>query len=292
MPTFLPDYNCLAIHKMMLADHRRNEAFARAVAASVSAGDVVVDLGAGTGILSILAARAGARRVFAIERTGIAEAAEAIIRDNGCADIVTLIRGDSRAVTLPEPADVLVSEWIGVHVFQENMLPAVLDAKKRLLRPGGNVIPAQVELWLAPLRCNPVAEAEIACWGREIQGINFSQILGISCNDVYVAIVSPDDLAAPGRMAMVFDVEQTDEWHGSRLGETFTFEKDQTVVGIAGWFVARLAPGVVLDTGPDCAPTHWAQAVYPCHPPLAVDRGQQLGITVQRFSFWKKGLPS
>ena len=101
------------MHIAMLNDRRRTASFLAAIRRVVRPGDVVVDVGTGTGVLAIAAAQAGAARVYAVEATGIGKLAEANFRANGLQDRITLVPGWSMQVTLPERADVLVSEVIG-----------------------------------------------------------------------------------------------------------------------------------------------------------------------------------
>src|SRR3954469_18961356 len=109
----MSSYGDLAVHRWMLRDTVRNEAFQRALRAVVKPGDVVLDLGAGTGLLSILAAAAGAKKVYALERTKIADVARRMVERNGYKDIIEVREMDLEDTTLPEKADVLVSEWMG-----------------------------------------------------------------------------------------------------------------------------------------------------------------------------------
>ena len=114
-------------------------------------GDVVVDVGAGSAILSMFAVQAGAVRVYGIERApGAAALARRVVNDNGLADRVRIVEGSAESVRLPEPADVVVSEWLGVFGVDENMLPPVLVARDRWLKPGGEMIPGEVTAWIAP----------------------------------------------------------------------------------------------------------------------------------------------
>src|SRR5262245_21079921 len=138
-------------HARMLHDDRRTGDYLAALAAAVRPGDVVLDIGTGSGVLAVAAARAGARRVYAVEATDIADVAERVFRDNGVADRVTLVRGWSRQIELPEPADVLVSEIIGNEPFEEEILETTLDARRRLLKPAARLIPHTLTLLVRPL---------------------------------------------------------------------------------------------------------------------------------------------
>src|SRR4030095_15065164 len=130
-------------HRSLLGDRVRTEAFEKAIAATVKPGQVVVDLGCGTGILSYFACRAGARRVYSIERGEGIEIARALAAANGFSERVTFVEGSSREIVLPERGDVLVSETLGNSGLEENILGYVTDARERLLVPGAPVGPAR-----------------------------------------------------------------------------------------------------------------------------------------------------
>src|SRR5689334_7836260 len=131
----------LTYHASMLADSDRVSAYERAIAAVVRPGDVVVDLGAGTGILSLLAARAGARRVYAIECGTIADAARAVIDASPYGDVVELVRGRVEEVELPERGDVAITETIGGELLDEDIEGILAAAREHLLVPGAREIP-------------------------------------------------------------------------------------------------------------------------------------------------------
>jgi len=167
----------------MLHDDRRTNDYIAALRKAVRPGDIVVDVGTGSGVLAIAAARAGARRVYAVEASDIADVAERVFARNGVQDRVTLIRGWSREIELPEPADVLVAEVIGNEPFEEEVLETTPDARRRLLKPGARLIPHTLELLARPLLV-PHSEARQRALGRQaierwrqLYGIEFQPLL-------------------------------------------------------------------------------------------------------------------
>lgn len=153
---FVPDKNFASfgsspIHITMLNDRVRTEMFFDAIKNTVKEGDVVVDIGTGTGVLAVEAARAGAARVYAIEAGAIADVAQSVFNNSGFADRITLFRGWSTQIELPEKADVLVSEIIGNDPFDENVLQVFVDARKRLLKPGAQIIPRSIRVKGVPV---------------------------------------------------------------------------------------------------------------------------------------------
>lgn len=132
-------------HHQMLRDASRDGPY-RAAIERYCPGRRTVEIGCGTGILSLFAARAGARHVDAIEESSIADMAEKLIIANGCEDRITLHRGNSRDISLEEPGEVLIHELLGTDPFGEGLLRFVADARDRLLAPNARFLPARLEV--------------------------------------------------------------------------------------------------------------------------------------------------
>jgi predicted RNA methylase len=150
-------------YHQMLSDKVRMRAFREAIQRTVRPGDVVVDLGAGTGVLGIWALQAGAARVYAIEQSESIELARAIARANACEDRMVFLQQNSLDVVLDEPADVLISETLGSFGIDENLLRFLPDARDRLLKPGGRMLPSALRLFAAPAEA-PGSYARIDFW--------------------------------------------------------------------------------------------------------------------------------
>ncbi len=133
----LPDrgFGSVRAHFGMLKDPVRVLCYKSAIERHAR-GQSVVEIGCGTGVLSLFAARAGARKVTAIEETRISQVAARMFEANGCAGVIDLRVANSRDVEIEEPADLLIHEILGVDPFEENLLPYLEDARHRLLRPG------------------------------------------------------------------------------------------------------------------------------------------------------------
>jgi protein arginine N-methyltransferase 1 len=167
-------FGAAANHVAMLRDTVRVMAY-RAAIERHAPGKRVVEVGCGTGILSLFAAKAGASKVIAIEESQVSETAAAMFKANGCLDVIDLKVANSRNVDLDEPADVLIHEILGVDPFDENLLPVLLDARRRLLRPGGRMLPRRLEVCCLGIEGteDPRRDAAMAvARARELSGLH------------------------------------------------------------------------------------------------------------------------
>jgi SAM-dependent methyltransferase len=269
---YVTDYEQLYAHHSMLADRARTDAFRSAIDRMVTPGDVVVDLGAGTGILSVFAARAGAAQVYAIERTAIIDVARRVVADSGV-DNVVFLDGDSHDVELPGPCDVLVSECIGAFGIQENMVSDVLAFRARWLRDdSAAVLPGTLDLWVTPVH-DPNVHRYVTFWdaASDVYDLELGALRALASNTSHTyRFAARAALAAPRRLSTV-DLRR-DTTVAVDGAVTFECTADQVLHGFAGSFSASLCEGVTLDAGIGTR-THWGQEYFPCHSPLGVRAG-------------------
>ena len=264
----------LSHHRLMLLDELRMTAFQAAIREAVRPGDVVVDLGTGTGILALWAAQAGARRVYAIEPAPIIGVARQIAQSNPDGDRIVFIEADARTVTLPESADVLVSECMGNFFVTDDLSPVLRDAA-RFVRPGGRVIPGQLRLWLAPV-FYPLLD-DVTFWEGPVHGLDLRAARWYSLRVTYVRHLDPKMVMSPPQEFDRFDLWRAPDVLSGAM--TFPFERQSTIHAVAGWFDARLSEGVSLSTGPG-NDTHWAQLLFPIEP-VVVPAGGRLDVTLE-----------
>jgi len=164
----------LTIHEVMLADYTRLDPYAAGIRRAVKPGDVVVDLGCGTGILSMFAAQQNPEKVFAIDHGNIIEFAKRLAAHNGvtCIDFV---RANSRDFSPDRKVDVIIHEQMGSFLFNENMLENLMDLKKRVLKPTGKIVPARYEFYLEPV-CLKKEYRVPFIWENNIHGVDFSAL--------------------------------------------------------------------------------------------------------------------
>jgi precorrin-6B methylase 2 len=235
-------------HRRFLRDAARIRAFEAAVREVVQPGDVVVDLASGTGILGLLAARAGARHVYAIEATALAGLARDIVSANRLSDRVTVVRGVAAAVSLPEPADVIVSDQIGWFGIEAGLRALLFDARARFLKPGGRLIPSAVDLMLAPVQ-TPMMARRVAFWSGSPAGFDFTPARRIADNTGYPVRLRPEQvLGAPSR-AHTIDLA-TCALDLIQIQTRLRCERAGVVHGVGGWFEAQLSPSVRMTNSP------------------------------------------
>jgi SAM-dependent methyltransferase len=276
------DYQQLRPHRSMLRDTTRTFAFSEALSQLVTPESVVLDMGTGTGILGMLAARLGARRVYAVERTPIAETARKLIEDNQLQDTVTVIQADAATVELPEPVDVVVSEWLGGIGIDENMLPILIAVRDRHLRPSGVMIPSVVTSWAAPT-FDPFIADELTYFDSRPYGLDLSRISALTAQELFYGrhYLTADQLVCPPQPMWRVDVGSVSVAHAKSFSARleFRFDKKQTVNCLMMWFTATLAGTVRLSCSPDSA-TCWGRTVAPLRRPVTVPRATPLTVQV------------
>ncbi|KAI1780268.1 S-adenosyl-L-methionine-dependent methyltransferase [Hypoxylon cercidicola] len=174
--SYWESYAGVDIHETMLKDTVRTDAYRDFIYNNkhLFAGKTVLDIGCGTGILSMFCARAGAAKVIAVDASAIITKAQENVFHNGLSHVITCVHGKMEEVTLPggvEQVDVIVSEWMGYCLLFEAMLPSVLYARDRYLRPGGLLVPSHANLWLAPV-ADPDYVADNVHFWRDVYGFD------------------------------------------------------------------------------------------------------------------------
>lgn len=265
--------------RSILADRVRNELFERALASVIRKDETsVVDIGSGTGFLSFLAARLGAKDVLAIEHNPqLMALAQALAKKNRVARLGFINCNSADIYEMP-PVDLVVSETLGNYALEENILEIMRDAK-RFLAPGGTLMPCAIEQYVAPV-VNPAYHAELATWDHIGFGLDYSEARALGFNNLYVRRFRPDDLLGePVRWDHVNLLAK--QFSSLRKGEvTFTAAFPVTVNGFANWWRAELVPGLWLETGPHDAPTHWEQIYFPVAEPVHAHEGDTIHLAI------------
>jgi len=267
-------------HQAMLQDEVRVSAWRQAILETVRPGDVVVDLGSGSGLLGFFACQAGARRVYAIEQDDIIECARQLAAANGFQDRMVFIQGNSANTTLPERADVIVSDILGHFCLDMKVTQAVGDARERFLKPGGSLVPARAEMFLAPVEAFDAYEERVAFWNRPIGGIDYGLVGTAATNRCYALLIPPEGLLAAPVCIEDLDFYVVGGEVALDREVTFVVERPGTLHGLTGCFEAQLSPNVRLSTGPASRPTVWKQTFFSIAEPVPVVEGDAVRTRV------------
>jgi SAM-dependent methyltransferase len=272
-------------HRTLVADGVRNAAFEAALRQVIRKGETVVaDVGAGTGLLGLLAARLGAREVHLYEVGAVAGVALEILKRNRARNC-HLMPCHSTEMQDPPQVDVVVSETLGNYPFEENIIETLNDALQRHLKPGGVVIPAQLVQFVAPVITDRI-HLELTVWERAGLGIDFSPAQAMSLNNIYVRPLHLSDVLDDGRAAKPWDeIDFSVQNKSSRRGAArWRLEAPATVYGFATWWIAELTPGVSLSTAPDAPRTHWEQLYLPLLRPIEGGTGDTIRVSLRSRS--------
>jgi predicted RNA methylase len=272
---FTSAWSLLTYHQRMLRDRPRVGAFRDAIQASVRPGDIVLDIGTGTGILAFFACAAGAKRVYAVEEGPVIEIARGLADHNGLSDRIVFVEGRSTEIELPEQVDVVVTETLWGFGIGEGLVSWVADARRRFLRDGGRIIPQWVEPMVVPVGSRETrVQTEL---DRKLLGeLDLAPLEVLLGNAVHQVLLREDMFI--GDPVPLCHIELA-----TVTGPDLTAEaelvcgQDGVLDGVGGWFKAGLAPGIRLSNRPSGnGPTSWHHALFPLQPPRAVTKGARI----------------
>jgi hypothetical protein len=266
-------------HRTLLADEGRTNAFRDAIARVVRPGHVVVDIGCGSGILSFFACQSGAARIYAIDRGGMAGIAQLLSRQAGFEDRITVLRDESTNVELPERADVLISETLGVLGLDENLLGSVIDARARLLRPGAAIVPENVTVHIGPVELPELHARHVAWWSEPRYGLDLRLMRVFASNSIlFVNIGAEGYVAEPAPVIDVDFATATSTFVEGRA--QFTASRRCILHGFGVWFTSTLAGNLAL-TNREPGTTHWGQAFLPLEEPISLTAGASIDVRLE-----------
>lgn len=267
----------VANYGSMIADCVRMDAYVQALQQSVKPGSVVLDIGTGTGICALLACQLGARRVYAVEPSDAIQVAREIAAANGYADRIEFIQDLSTNITLPERADVIVSDLRGVLPFLGSHFASIADARRRHLAPGGALIPQRDMLWAAIVTAPKLYTDFVEPWEVHNYGFNMRAARKLVLNSWGKGRVEPEQLLTEPKLwaqlnyATLEDVNATGEleWTVAHSGEAH---------GVLVWFDAVLADGIGFSNAPGGGAAVYGSALFPFLEPVRLETGDDVQV--------------
>jgi len=306
---YFSSYSYNAIHESMLKDTIRTDAYRDFIYDNkqLFQDKVVLDVGCGTGILSMFCAKAGARKVIAVDNSDIIDKARQIVFENGLQNSITCLRGKIEEVTLPvAKVDIIVSEWMGYCLLYESMLDSVIHARDKYLASDGLMVPSHAVLRIAPLADSELVASHVDFW-KDVYGFSMTGMLENVYDEALIRSVEPGEIAAENAAFLELDLHQAkttdltfcekfkftmadqfEELHGFVIWFDIYFMASRSDVPDTSAEVEKAAEhGVVaFSTGPKAVQTHWQQGALLAKAPFAKVR--QGGVLTGSVGFQRK----
>ena len=264
---------------LMFADKIRMEAYAAAIARSVRPGDAVVDLGCGPGVFALLACKAGARRVYAIDMDGVVDFGRQLAAANGFGDRILFLRGDSRQIHLPERVKVVVSDVRGVLPLHSNAIDTIEDARDRFLEKDGCLLPSRDTLFAAIVEL-PEHYGQLTRAWRAVPELDLSSGLPLVLNTIYRHHIKPQQVLSSSRPWHVLDYTK-----GAKIPAQARLELPITRTtiahGIGIWFQTQLTGDIGYSTEPDRLETVYGHLFLPWLEPVSLREGEICSVDLR-----------
>lgn len=264
---YFDSYSLSGIHVDMLSDKIRTESYKEAIFKNPSLfkDKIILDVGCGTGILSMFAASCGAKRVYAVDNSSIINTAKKIVADNNLQDKIEFIQGKIEEIQIPEQVDVIISEWMGYCLLFESMLPSVLIARDKFMKPTGTMFPNKAEMKICGFNDTNLFKSKIQFWD-DIEGFNLSAFKKWSIYEPLVYGLNSSNIITDEKVFKTFDLNKckiedlsftsdfklnpldSTKLHGLCVSFNTTFEGPEATV--------------VLETSPFYTQTHWMQTLF------------------------------
>lgn len=258
----------------------RNALYRKAIAAALTSGDTVADLGCGVGVLGLFCIEAGASQVWGIDSSEAIHLARDVMIKAGYADRYHCIAGSTFRTELPEQVDLIICDHVGYFGFDYGIIAMMRDARRRFLKPGGAMIPRALDLMVAGVS-SEACLAKASAWAQELVPADYRWLDELSRNVRYSHQLSPDDLiAAPVALGHVDLADADTDFY--RFEATLTATRAGRFDGVAGWFDCHLAGDVRMTNNP-LAPDsiQRSQAFLPASESFAVEAGDQIGVSIR-----------
>ncbi|XP_062090982.1 probable protein arginine N-methyltransferase 1.2 [Humulus lupulus] len=277
---YFDSYSHFGIHEEMLKDVVRTKTYQNVIYQNkfLFKDKVVLDVGAGTGILSLFCAKAGAKHVYAVECSHMANTAKEIVEANGYSNVVTVLKGKIEELELPVPkVDIIISEWMGYFLLFENMLNTVLYARDKWLVDDGIVLPDKASLFLTAIEDAEYKEDKIEFWNN-VYGFDMSCIKRQAMTEPLVDTVDQNQIVTNCQLLKTMDISKMAPGDASFTAPfKLVAERDDYIHALVAYFDVSFTKCHKLQgfsTGPRSRATHWKQTVLYLEDVLTVCEGE------------------
>lgn len=283
---YFDSYSHFGIHEEMLKDVVRTKTYQNVIYQNkfLIKDKIVLDVGAGTGILSLFCAKAGAAHVYAVECSQMADMAKEIVKANGFSDVITVLKGKIEEIELPTPkVDVIISEWMGYFLLFENMLDSVLYALDKWLVEGGVVLPDKASLHLTAIEDSEYKEDKIEFW-NSVYGFDMSCIKKKAMMEPLVDTVDQNQIVTDSRLLKTMDISKMSSGDASFTAPfKLVAQRNDYIHALVAYFDVSFTMCHKLlgfSTGPKSRATHWKQTVLYLEDVLTICEGETITGTM------------
>jgi protein arginine N-methyltransferase 1 len=276
---YFDSYSHYGIHLEMLKDQQRTSSYRDAIYMNkhMFKGKVVLDVGCGTGILAMFAAKAGARKVVGIDCSSVAVQARENVRLNGFEGVIEIKQGKVEELELEEKVDIIISEWMGYFLLYESMLNTVLYARDKWGAPGVKLLPDRANMYVCGISDEQYVHEKFDVWDN-VEGLDFSYFRRLSLIEPLIDTVEKTQIVTAISPLFSFDINTvTVEQLNFDSAFRMVAERNGVVHALSVHFDTPFTAGhevVVLNTSPLFPPTHWRQTVMYLVNPIKVKKGE------------------
>lgn len=281
---YFDSYAHFGIHEEMLKDEVRTMTYRNSMYHNkhLFKGKTVLDIGCGTGILSMFAAKAGAARVIGIECSNIVEYAKQIVEANHLSNVVSIVKGKVEEVELPDgitSVDIIISEWMGYCLFYESMLDTVLYARDKWLKPDGLLFPDRANLFVTGIEDRQYKDDKINWWD-DVYGFDMSAIRKVAISEPLVDVVDPKQVVTNSCLLKEVDLYTVtkEDLHFSSPFHLLVRRNDyiQALVTFFTIEFTKCHKRIGFSTAPEAPYTHWKQTVFYLNDYMTAKRNEEI----------------
>ncbi|KAG5982676.1 type I protein arginine N-methyltransferase Rmt1 [Claviceps digitariae] len=284
---YFKSYDHHGIHEEMLKDEVRTRSYMNAIVQNkhLFKDKVVLDVGCGTAILSMFAAKAGAKHVIGVDMSSIIFKAREIVKVNGLSEKITLIQGKMEEIELPFPkVDIIISEWMGYFLLYESMLDTVLYARDKYLEKDGLIFPDKATIFFAGIEDGDYKEEKIGFWDN-VYGFDYTPLKETALSEPLVDTVDLKTVVTDPTPVLTLDL-YTCTVADLTFATPFkiSIKRDDFIHALVSWFdidFTACHKPIRFSTGPHTKYTHWKQTVFYFKDVLTVQAGEEISCHLE-----------
>ncbi|KAH0794572.1 protein arginine N-methyltransferase 1 [Histomonas meleagridis] len=264
---YFDSYAHFGIHREMLSDKVRTISYQKAILdnPAMFKDKVILDVGCGTGILSLFAAKCGAKKVYAVEKSTIGNYAKKIIEKNGYSNQIILLQTTIEEASIPEKVDVIISEWMGYCLLYESMLNSVIFARDKYLKEGGTMYPTRASMFITGIEDKIFYHRKFLYW-EDFCGFNLEPVKQWAVHEPVIEVCPEKQIVTDDSKLIEFDLNKVSE-NDLSIDATFSLTslESTSLYGFVVWFDVLFEgkeETIMLSTSPFEEPTHWSQTIF------------------------------